>query len=167
MFRLVVGVFVAVVVVGCKSRPFGPYVSPRITGQVFAADNGKPLKGVKVMRLTSETGASKTPPLKGGEQMILKVPIQTGEDGRFVLSSEKVLSIIRAADWNVVSLAFNRPGYLPFQTNCLIESATNAMPRSPTVDLGHIFLRPKNHFRESSSHQNVTRFMQFLVRSSS
>ena len=139
MVRLMVSLLLAFMVVGCKSRPLGPYVSPRITGQVLAADSCQPLKGVKVMRLTNQ--ASKSPPLKGGELMILKVPIQTGVDGRFVLSSERVLSIIRKPDWNVVSLAFNRAGYLPFQTNCLIEFGTNSIQGSPTLDVGQIFLR--------------------------
>jgi len=47
----VIGLFLfAVSLAGCKNLAWGPYVSPRVTGQVLAADTRQPLAGVKVTR---------------------------------------------------------------------------------------------------------------------
>jgi len=73
---------------------------------------------------------------------MLKVPVQTDQNGRFELSSERVLSIVRGSDWNVVSLSFERSGYRPFETNCPTSALTNTASGKPVLDVGRIFLQP-------------------------
>ncbi len=135
-------VFVTVALVSCKSRPLGPYVSPRVTGQVLAADSRLPLAGVRVTRGAAETGSSRGSPPKGAELLMLKAPVQTDLDGRFVLASERVMSVIRGADWNVVSLSFDRGGYRRFQTNCPANLATTSASGEPVLDIGQVLLQP-------------------------
>src|SRR5689334_8691896 len=99
-------ILIALLVAGCKSRPLGPYVSPRVTGQVLAADNAQPLSDVQVSRgLPQRRGATGSPP-KGSELLMQKAPVLTDMNGRFILLSERVLSIVRGSGWDTVSLAF-------------------------------------------------------------
>ncbi len=133
-------VLLAHVLVGCKSRPLGPYVSPRVTGQTLAADTRIPLAGVRVIRGSGE-GRRAFPP-KGAELLMRKAPAQTDENGRFELVSERVLSVVRGAAWNIVPLTFERGGYHRFGTNCPINSVTNAPNGEPLLDVGQVFLQP-------------------------
>lgn len=141
MIRLIFCLLLLVGFIGCKSRPLGPYTSPRVTGQVLAADSRQPLVGVSVIRGLAETPPKGSQP-KGGEIMMRKVPILTGENGRFELASERVLSIFRGSSWNMVSLSFDRIGYFPFHTNCPTGGATNADGGELVLDLGPILLQP-------------------------
>lgn len=125
---------------GCKSRPLGPYVSPRVTGEVLAAETRQPLSGVTVIRGIPDR--LKSSPPRGAELLMSKVPARTDENGRFELASERVLSVVRGAGWNVVSLSFERVGYRSFHTNCLTDAVTNAPSGEPVLDVGPIFLRP-------------------------
>ncbi len=142
MIRRLFGLVVVLIVAGCKSRPLGPYVSPRVTGQVLAADTGRPLAHVNVTRGSAETAARSGSPPKGAELMIRKVPVQTDREGRFLLSSERVLSVVRGAGWDVVSVSFDGIGYRHFQTNCPIGPATNLATGEPVLDVGRVFLQP-------------------------
>jgi len=127
---------------GCKSRPLGPYVSPRIIGQVLAANTGQPLPGVSVARGNPDRYRLPGPPPKGGELLLQKPEGHTDQDGRFVLASERVLSVIRPAAWNVLELDLSRPGYLHLRTNLSVELATNYLKGGPLLDLGKILLQP-------------------------
>jgi hypothetical protein len=143
MFRLVLSIaaFLALLLaLGCKSRPLGPYVSPRISGQVLDADTQQPLAGVKVTRGPSKTGTTGSSP-KGGELLMRKTPVQTDDEGRFVLASERVLSIVRGANWNLISLSFDRAGCAHFQTNFPAGAASNSDGGEPRLDVGRIMLR--------------------------
>src|SRR6478752_6207047 len=92
-----------VVLLGCKSRPLGPYTSPRVIGQVLAADKDQPLGNVFVIRGSGE--ARRMSPPKGAELLMLKPPAETDVNGMFELPSERVLSVVRGTGWNVVSLS--------------------------------------------------------------
>jgi len=142
MRRSALVVLVLVSLSGCKSRPLGPYVSPRITGQVLAADSGQPLPGVAVARGSPERYRLPGPPPKGGELLLQKPVVKTDQEGRFVLSSERVLSLIRPAGWNLLELHLSRSGYQRFQTNLPIEFATNSFKGQPLLDAGQILLQP-------------------------
>jgi len=128
---------------GCKSRPLGPYVSPKITGQVMAADTGQPLPGVAVARGNPERYRLPGPPPKGGELLLQKPVVHTDRDGRFVLASERVLSVFRPAAWNLLELDLRHPGYQHCQTNLPIEWATNSFKGEPLLDAGKILLQPE------------------------
>jgi hypothetical protein len=128
---------------GCKSRELGPYLSPRVTGQVCAADTSQPLANVAVTR---NEGSSRLPgpPPKGAEFLMRKSPVRTDQEGRFVLSSERVLSIIRPSGWNLLVLDFERPDYEHLRTNFPPNIFSNSSGSEPNVDLGKIFLLPAN-----------------------
>ncbi len=140
MERLGLSLVIVLVLAGCKSRPLGPYVSPRVIGQVAAADTGEPLKGVSVLRGTGEPRRGSPP--KGAEVLMRKAPAQTDGNGRFELASERVLSVVRGAGWNIVSLSLDRSGYLPFHTNCPITAVTNAANGEPVLNIGRLLLQP-------------------------
>lgn len=142
VIRFMVILCVAVAAAGCKSRPLGPYVSPRVTGRVLAGDSGLPLAGVKVTRGKANSYLTTGTALKGGELLMLKVPVQSGRDGRFVLTSERVLSVVRGAGWNYVALSFERSGYQSFRTNCSISLASTPTNGQPVLDVGTIRLQP-------------------------
>jgi len=149
--RLLACLFLVAVAIGCKSRPLGPYVSPRVTGQVLAADTRQPLPGVRVRRVPPRSGKSPGQPPRGGELLLVRPPAETGADGTFTLASERVLSVVRGADWNVVSLALSRSGYRSFQTNCSARFATNSARGEPVLDVGQILLLPVSGEQPSSA----------------
>jgi hypothetical protein len=129
-------------ILGCKNRPLGPYVSPRVTGQVLSGDTGKPLSGVAVARGNPERYRLPGPPPKGGELLLQKSVVHTDQDGRFILASERVLSIIRPAGWNELELDLTRSGYEHLRTNLPVELATNSFKGEPLLDAGKILLQP-------------------------
>ncbi len=132
--------FLVFVLLGCKSITFGPYVSPRVAGQVLATDSRQPLRGVRVSRVAVDSLRGSPP--KGAELLMSKAPVLSDESGRFELTSERVLSIVRGAGWNVVSLSFEYPGYRRLQTNCPINNVTNTVGGEPLLDVGQMFLQP-------------------------
>lgn len=140
MIRNAIGLLFLFALLGCESRPLGPYASPRVIGQVFARDTKKALVDVTVIR--GPSGVLKGSPSKGAELLMRKAPARTDENGRFELAGERVLSIVRGADWDVVSLTFNRAGYRDFQTNCPTTTLTNSPGAEPVLDLGRIYLQP-------------------------
>ncbi len=71
-----------------------------------------------------------------------KPPVLTDREGRFTLASEGVLSIVRGAGWNLVSLTFERAGYMRFHTNCSASQVTNTVSGEPVLAVGQIFLEP-------------------------
>ena len=133
----------AFALVGCQSMPFSPFVSPRVTGRVRAADTSQPLAGVTVKTGAQATGYRPGMPPKGGEILMAKAPERTDRDGRFTLETERVLTPFRRGGWFSVQLLFEYPGYERFRTN---YSALNVSTNSPTgealVNAGDILLQP-------------------------
>jgi hypothetical protein len=140
VIRMLMCLLLSLFAAGCKSRPLGPYSSPAVVGRVLAADTRQPLAGVKVTRGASLTSAGAS--LKGAELLALKNPVRTDKDGDFALDSERVLSVVRGLDWNIVSLSFNCGGYQHFHTNCPTTLATSALTGQPVLDVGQIILQP-------------------------
>jgi hypothetical protein len=140
VIRIVTCLLLVLFAAGCQSRPLGPYVAPAVTGRVLASDTRQPLAGVKVTR--GESASSAGASLKGAELLALKNPVRTGKDGDFALDSERVLSVVRGLDWNIVSLSFDCGGYRHFQTNCLTTLVTSGLTGKPVLDVGQIFLQP-------------------------
>ena len=136
------GILVCVwIVTGCQSENWGPYSSPRVSGQVFGADTQKPLAGVSVIRGDPERHLRTDSPPKGGELMMQTAPIRTNRKGEFVLNSERVLSIYRGTDWNQVRLRFVKPGYLTLQTNVTLIVTSNAPEGEASLAIGRVFLQ--------------------------
>ena len=79
---------------------------------------------------------------KGAEFLMRKPPVQTDASGRFEVPSERVLSIVRGAGWDVIPLRFERASYLHFTTNCPTATVTNTVDGEPVLDLGRILLQP-------------------------
>ena len=142
MLRLAAIACTLILAGGCQSRPFGPYVAPQVTGQVMARDTHLPLAGVRVTRGDAHAPNNAPLPEKGAELLTRKVPAETDREGRFLLPSERVLSIVRSPGWSTTSLLFNRAGYLQFRTNCPSALATNSLAGEPVLDLGRISLQP-------------------------
>lgn len=138
-------------VMGCQSENWGPYSSPRVSGEVFAADTQKPLSGVNVIRGDNERHTRSGSPPKGGELMMQKAPIRTNRKGQFVLESERVLSIYRGDDWNQVRLRFVKPGYETLQTNFSLTVNTNAAEGEESIAIGRVFLQPARLRKESEA----------------
>jgi hypothetical protein len=139
-----IGLFLfALTLAGCKNLAWGPYVSPRVTGQVLAADTGQPLAGVKVIRGRPEPRSLAGWAPHGGELLLRQPPTLTGPRGQFVLESQRVLTLIRWGGWSSVGLTFEHPGYLRFQTNYSLTSlaATNAPDGVPLLDAGRVLLQ--------------------------
>ncbi len=144
--RLVAAIFcVPLLCLGCKSHPLGPYISPRVVGKVVAAESGKPLAGVKVLRGKPSRDALTGQP-KGGQLLMARPPVETGRDGAFSLCSERVLSVFRGSGWNEVRLTFEKPGYFRLQTNAPTTLATN-VGKEPVLNLGTVSLTPAESSR--------------------
>lgn len=142
MIRSTAVLMFSLLMCGCQSGSWGPYSSPRVSGQVLSADTEEPLLGVNVIR----GGAEKPPqagwPPKGGELMMRKPPVQTDKNGQFVLASERVLSVYRGTGWNHVRLRFIKPGFLTLQTNFSLTLMTNAPEGEASLPIGRVFLQP-------------------------
>ncbi|MGH7970587.1 MAG: hypothetical protein ACREIC_17815 [Limisphaerales bacterium] len=138
MNRILVWMAAGLVLTGCKMQPMGPYISPRITGRVVAAGSGEDLTGVKVIR--GQVRRSLTSQAKGGELMVSKIPAMTDRNGRFTLSSQRVLSVFRSSEWDQAWLTFEHPGYETLTTNYATLGATNTPQGEPILDIGIIRL---------------------------
>jgi len=145
MKRVLALCLAALAVAGCKSRQISPYVSPRVTGRVLAADTRQPLADVRVMRQEStdrEDGTVQS--LKGGLALMnAPLVVRTDQNGRFVLDAERVLAPLWGASWFSVDLVCQCPGYQRFQTNCsLLGLSTNSVEGQHSFGAGDIFLQP-------------------------
>ncbi len=138
--RFVFKLGLVVLLLGCKSHPLGPYISPRVEGEVVEADSAVPLSGVKVIRGNPVHDALSGSP-KGGQLLMTPAPAETGRDGRFSLPSERVLSVVRGAGWNEVQLTFIKAGYERFQTYISLSQSTNSERGEPVVWVGRTSLR--------------------------
>ena len=133
----------AFALVGCKSMPFSPFISPRVTGRVLAADTGQPLTDVVVRSGAQARGYRGAMPPKGGELLMAKAPVRTDRGGRFTLDTERVLTPFRGTGWFSVRLSFQHAGYERFQTNySRLNLSTNAPDGEPLLDAGDILLQP-------------------------
>jgi hypothetical protein len=133
----------AVLLAGCESMPFSPFLSPRVTGRVLAADTSRPLAGVTVKSGAQARGFRTGMPPKGGELLMAKAPDRTDREGRFTLETERVLTPFRGAGWFSVQLLFEHPGYERFRTNySTLNVRTNSLDGEPLLDAGDILLRP-------------------------
>lgn len=135
----------ALAVAGCKSRQISPYVSPRVTGRVLAADTQQPLADVQVTRQEStDRGDGSVQPGKGGATLMnAPVVVRTDRDGRFVMDAERVLAPLWGASWFSVDLVFQCPGYQRFATNYnLLNLSTNSVEGQHALSAGDILLQP-------------------------
>jgi len=145
MKRVLALCLAALAVAGCKSRQISPYVSPRVTGRVLAADTRQPLADVRVIRQQSTRRSDGTAqPVKGGAALMnAPVVVRTDRDGRFVLDAERVLAPLWGASWFSVDLVFQCPGYQRFQTNySLLNLSTNSVEGQHALSTGDILLQP-------------------------
>jgi hypothetical protein len=143
MNRLFALYLAAFALVGCKSMPFSPFISPRVTGRVLAADNRQPLADVIVKSGARAGGFRGGMPPKGGELLMAKAPVRTDRDGRFTLDTERVLTPFRGTGWFSVQVSFQHAGYERFQTNySRLNLSTNAPDGEPLLNAGDILLHP-------------------------
>jgi hypothetical protein len=135
----------AMVLAGCQSGRFSNYTSPRVTGRVLAADTRQPLPDATVKRVTpSPTDGEDTAP-KGGQLLMRPSGVRTDADGRFVMDSERTVSLLRRAAWWSVTLSFTADGYTFFQTNYTVANVSGHSPEGePLVNAGDILLNPKS-----------------------
>jgi hypothetical protein len=144
MNQLLVLGLAALVVAGCKSHPLSPVISPRIIGQVLAADTGKPLADVKILSGEQARALTSPFPEKGGERLMTKAPVETDADGRFVLEAQRALTPFRGSDWFSLRLSFEHPGYDRYLTNySYLNLGTNTLNGQTVLDAGVIRLQPE------------------------
>jgi hypothetical protein len=135
----------ALALAGCKSRQVSPYVSPRVTGRVLAADTRQPLADVQVIRQESTSRGDGTAESGKGGAALMNAPVvvRSDRDGRFVLVSERVLAPLWGASWYSVDLSFQCPGYQRFATNySLLNLSTNSVQGQNALSAGDILLQP-------------------------
>jgi hypothetical protein len=114
-----------------------------VEGQVLSADTGLPLPGVKVTQgKNSRDSLSGSP--KGAELLVRKTPVLTDAEGRFVLGSERVLSLVRGSGWDQVRLTFEHAGYQRFRTNYSMGWTTNSPGSEPMLNVGQVRLLPES-----------------------
>ena len=143
MNRFLAPCLAALAFVGCKSMPLLPFVSPRVTGRVLAADTSQPLADVTVKSGKHAGDFRSAMPPKGGELLMAKAPVRTDGDGRFTLGTERVLTPFRGTGWFPVQLLFEHAGYERFQTNySWLNLSTNAPEGKPLLNAGDILLHP-------------------------
>jgi hypothetical protein len=129
-------------VAGCNT--FGPSecVTPPVTGRVLAADTREPLAGVRVSRVVP--GENPGTPARGAQLQQQGRPETTAEDGCFIMPGQSYVTLFRHSRWWSVRLAFQAPGYVPFQTNYSASSFTNqAGDGNPIINLGNVPLKPE------------------------
>jgi hypothetical protein len=129
-------------VAGCKS--FGPSecVTPPVTGRVLAADTRRPLAGVRISRVLP--GENPGTPAKGAQLQQQGRPETTAEDGCFIMPGQSCVTLFRHFRWWSVRLAFQAPGYVPFETNYSASIFTNqAAAGAPIINIGNVPLKPE------------------------
>lgn len=144
---LTVPLLFVVALAGCKSGTGADYSFPQVRGRVIAADTHQPLAGVKVRRGALDQDQSKYSDSLGpskGAQMIEQVPaVRTDAAGRFVLDSERELTLFSHAGWYSVTVSFERTGYLLFETNYSVANiSSHTTAGAPVVNAGDILLNP-------------------------
>jgi hypothetical protein len=129
-------------IVGCQSASPSRYSSPRITGRVLDARTQQPISGVQVRRVTpQDPNVDQT--VKGGQSLEQSAAVRTDSDGRFVLVSQKNLTLFSRLGWYSVSVAFTHPHYERLTTEYTLLNATNTPSGEPLVRAGDIRLQPK------------------------
>jgi 5-hydroxyisourate hydrolase-like protein (transthyretin family) len=128
-------------VVSCSSHPLsGQYVSPRLTGRVLDMEDGRPLKGVRVRRLTPEENSQTLDQHGGNRLQETASETRTGGDGRFVMESVRTLNLIGTYGWYSVTLAFEQSGYQRIARSYSLTDSTNTPSGEPLVDTGDVRL---------------------------
>jgi hypothetical protein len=141
MKRLIAVCISVLTLVGCESHPITPYVSPRVTGRVLAADTKQPLANAKIISGRHSTDLSSPP--KGGQVLATRPAVRTDRDGRFLLVSERVLGPFSGAGWFSLQLLIEQAGYERFITNySRLNLRTNTWKGEPSLDAGDILLVP-------------------------
>ena len=133
----------AAALAGCSSVGFSYYTSPRVTGQVLAADTRQPLPQATVRRLVPYPTSGEDTAPKGGMLQMRPAGVRPDADGRFVLDATKVVTLFRRANWHSVTVAVECPGYESFQTNYSVSQFGERSPEDvPLVNAGDILLTP-------------------------
>lgn len=133
---------IGLAIVGCQSASPSRYSSPRITGRVLNAQTQQPISGVQVRRVTpQDPNVDQT--VKGGQSLEQSAAVRTDSDGRFVLVSQKILTVFSRLGWYSVSVVFTHPNYERLTTEYTLLNATNTPSGEPLVRAGDIRLQPK------------------------
>lgn len=134
----------AIALTGCQSGGFSYYSSPRVAGQVIAADTRQPLPGTTVKRVGSYPGDGEDTVPKGSQLLMRPAGVRTDADGRFVLDAVRVATLFHRGGWHSVTVSFERAGYESFQTNYTSANVKASSPEGvPLVNAGDIVLQPK------------------------
>ena len=134
---------------GCASSPVltTEYISPRVTGRVLDAETHQPIANARVRKILNPNqvmDATVDQAPKGGQalQNMQAVGTRTDREGRFMLSSQRDMSIVRHGGWSEVTLALSRDGYAKLTTNYTLMQANLSPDGQPEVNAGDILLKP-------------------------
>ncbi len=143
MSRQLALLLLAVALAGCQSGRFSYYVSPRVSGQVLAADTHQPLAGATVRRVVPVMSSGEDTSPKGAQLLMQPGGQRTDAGGRFVLEAERVVAVFHRGGWHSVTVSFERSGYESLQTNYTSASFKERSPEGvPLVNAGDILLKP-------------------------
>jgi hypothetical protein len=107
---------------------------------VVDAGSSQPIAEAEVWRVKAAARTSDTP--KGATQLRGTVRAITGEDGTFVLESERALAFLRHVHWYSVTVSFAHAGYETLERTYSLNDTTNAPDGEPIVLTGDVRLNP-------------------------
>src|SRR5262245_10410846 len=125
---------------GCQSP--SQYVSPRITGRVLDEQTGQPIPNVRVQHWYQSYGVDSMDTKKGGRGLTQQPFVRTGQDGTFVMQSERSVAFLREIGWYPVTLSFAHAKYESATFSYAEAPATNLPSGEPLVRTGDTKLKP-------------------------
>ena len=136
-------ILLTLVLTGCQWVGFTSHTTPQVSGRVMDAATGRPLAGVKILRVMHGQVENPSTPPYGATMFQQERPVVTDARGDFVYRSESYMTLLREARWWSLKLAFQSAGHATWQTNFTMTNVSTNLPDgTPVVEAGEIFLEP-------------------------
>ncbi len=106
-------ILLTLVLTGCQWVGFTSHTTPQVSGRVMDAATGRPLAGVKILRVMHGQVENPSTPPYGATMLQQERPVVTDARGDFVYRSESYMTLLREARWWSLKLAFSPPATRP------------------------------------------------------